>query len=202
MVNILSSMPHATNQQKSLLKWQRLIANLEKPMNFEKSNSLTDLAARIRSSHEAMRQILHTAVKRAMDTGDMLLEAKAQLGHGEWMPWLRDHCTLPQRTANLYMRLAKGRAVIEASGDIAGLTLNAAARLLAPPRDDEDELEKLRAELTVLWQQVQINTREGIRRYRQCMDALNDEELQQVFPKLRHPRAHLCQLLEEELQED
>jgi hypothetical protein len=141
-----------------------------------------------------------------MDTGDMLLEAKHQVGHGHWMDWLKEHCGMAQRTANLYMRLAKNRKVIEASGDIAGMTLNAAARLLAPDEEkDEDELEKFRAEITLLLLQVQTNTREGIRRYHECIDTLNDEELQQVFPKLRHPREHLRQLcgeLEEELEED
>jgi hypothetical protein len=116
--------------------------------DIEKSNSLTDLAARIRTEHETIRRIMADAVKRAMNAGDMLLEAKKQLkeqgqGYGYWMPWLEKHCDMSQRTANLYMRLAKNRKVIEASGDIAGLTLNAAARLLAPPRDVEEKIEAI-----------------------------------------------------------
>jgi hypothetical protein len=85
-------------------------------MDPEKSNSLADLAARIRIGHEAARQSFKLGVQSAMATGDMLLEAKELLDHGQWMPWLKEHCDLPQRRANLYMRLAKNRKVIEAVG--------------------------------------------------------------------------------------
>jgi hypothetical protein len=39
------------------------------------------------------------------------------------------------------MRLAKNRTVIEATGDVANLTLNSAERMLAPPRDDAEKLD-------------------------------------------------------------
>jgi hypothetical protein len=78
-----------------------------------------------------------------MNTGDM--EAKELLDHGQWMPWLKEHCDLPQRTANLYMRLAKNREVIEAHVDAPAMTINAATRLLAPAKNEEEELEDLRA---------------------------------------------------------
>ena len=32
--------------------------------------------------------------------------------HGEWMPWLEEHCKISDRTARLYMRVAKNRAEI------------------------------------------------------------------------------------------
>src|SRR5262249_31051846 len=103
-----------------------------------KSNSLQELAERIRGCHETVRQILKSAVEHAMTTGDLLIEAKAQLklDHGQWSPWLREHCEMSERTARLYMRLAKNREVIEACEDAANLTLNAAARLLALPKED------------------------------------------------------------------
>jgi hypothetical protein len=47
---------------------------------FEGSNSLTDLAARIMAEHEATAVALQRSVKHAMAAGDLLLEAKAQLG--------------------------------------------------------------------------------------------------------------------------
>jgi hypothetical protein len=142
----------------------------------EKSNSLTDLAARIRTEHETIRRIMENAVQRALTTGDMLLEAKEQLEHGQWMPWLRDHCGMPQRTANLYMRLAKGREVIEAS-DIAGLTLNAAARLLAPPQGDEEKLEDKRT----LWTQFEILRMELIERLQEIKAALQTPKHEEEF---------------------
>jgi hypothetical protein len=54
------------------------------------SNSLTDLAARIRAEHEATAASLKRGAEHAMAAGKLLIEAKAQLKHGEWLPWLRD----------------------------------------------------------------------------------------------------------------
>jgi Protein of unknown function (DUF3102) len=71
------------------------------------SNSLADLAARIRAYHEATVAALKSSVENAIKAGDLLIEAKAQLKHGQWLPWLDKHCAISQRTAQLYMKLAK-----------------------------------------------------------------------------------------------
>jgi hypothetical protein len=97
------------------------------------SNSLTDLAARIKAEHTAIHGLLSDSVERAMAAGDLLIEAKGQLKHGQWLPWLRDHCEISERTAQLYMRCAKNRAEIEKrtkSAMVADLTLNEAAAVL------------------------------------------------------------------------
>ena len=39
--------------------------------------------------------------------GKMLIEAKSQLPHGEWLPWLKAHFRLSHETARTYMRLAR-----------------------------------------------------------------------------------------------
>jgi Protein of unknown function (DUF3102) len=100
---------------------------------FNGSNSLADLAARIRAFHEATAEGLRRSVEHAMAAGDLLIEAKAQLKHGQWLPWLRDHCVMSERTAQLYMRCAKNRSAIEEqakSATFADLTLNEAAAVL------------------------------------------------------------------------
>jgi ABC-type uncharacterized transport system ATPase component len=74
------------------------------------SNSLTDLAARIRAEHEATIIALGHSIQHAMAAGDLLIEAKAQLKHGQWLPWLKEHCAVSDRTARLYMRLARRRS--------------------------------------------------------------------------------------------
>jgi hypothetical protein len=97
------------------------------------SNSLTDLAARIKAEHTAIGDSLRRGVEHAMAAGDLLVEAKAQLKHGEWLPWIRDHCAISDRTAQLYMRVAKNRVAIEEqakSATVADLTLNEAAAVL------------------------------------------------------------------------
>jgi hypothetical protein len=97
----------------------------------EGSNSLADLAARIRAFHEATVEGLRQSVTNGIAAGELLIEAKAQLQHGQWLPWLRDNVNISERTAQLYMRLAKNRTEIEAkSATVADLTLNEAAAVL------------------------------------------------------------------------
>jgi hypothetical protein len=103
------------------------------------SNSLTDLASRIKAEHDAYVAAVKQSLSRAMAAGDMLIEAKAQLKHGRWRGWLAEHCGIPERTASHYMRLAKNRETIEENGSVADLTVRAAVSLLAPEPDDADE---------------------------------------------------------------
>jgi hypothetical protein len=72
----------------------------------------------------------------AIAAGQLLIEAKAQLKHGQWLPWLAEHCpaSLPERTASFYMRLARHAPELEAkSATVADLTIRGAIQLLAPP---------------------------------------------------------------------
>ena len=77
------------------------------------SNSLPELAARIRAEHEATGDALKSSVEHGIAAGELLIEAKAKVQHGQWLPWLRDNCEMSERTAQLYMRLAKNREPIE-----------------------------------------------------------------------------------------
>jgi Protein of unknown function (DUF3102) len=71
------------------------------------SNRLPILAAEIRRAHGDVREALKTAAEHAVDAGRALIEAKSLVKHGEWLPWLRVHCRLPERTAQLYMHVAE-----------------------------------------------------------------------------------------------
>jgi hypothetical protein len=104
----------------------------------EHSNWLADLAARIKVEHTAIADALKDSLRHAIVAGELLIEAKAQVLHGQWLPWLKDHCCISERTAQLYMRVAKNRADIEAklAEDAAGdLTLSEAAAMLALSSD-------------------------------------------------------------------
>jgi hypothetical protein len=103
------------------------------------SNSLTDLAARIRIELTGARNAAKRSAEHALATGDLLLEAKAQLAHGQWLPWFRDHCEISDRTARLYMRLARNRQAIESEiGNVADLTLRSAVEAIAPASNCRD----------------------------------------------------------------
>jgi Protein of unknown function (DUF3102) len=99
------------------------------------SNSLADLAARIRAEHESALLSMQRGLKPAIAAGHLLIEAKAQLHHGQWLPWLAKICpSLPERTAQRYMLFARHAPELEAkSATVADLTMSGALELLAPP---------------------------------------------------------------------
>jgi Protein of unknown function (DUF3102) len=100
------------------------------------SNSLPDLAARIRIEHRAASDKLSEALAHAMAAGDLLIEAKALVPHGGWLPWLAANVEISDRTAQVYMRAAKNRAEIEANAQSAAdLSLGEAMALLALSSD-------------------------------------------------------------------
>jgi Protein of unknown function (DUF3102) len=79
----------------------------------DRSNSLADLAGRIQIEHKAVVKALSDAVVHAMTAGDLLIEARKQVPHGEWLPWLDEHCPMSRRTMQLYIQLAEHRELIE-----------------------------------------------------------------------------------------
>jgi hypothetical protein len=103
------------------------------------TDRLPDLAARIKAEHAQVVSAMKRGVVHAMAAGDLLIEAKALLKHGGWLPWLAEHCAIPARTASHYMRLARGRDKI---GNVADLTVREALELLAKddaPREEDDD---------------------------------------------------------------
>jgi DUF3102 family protein len=62
---------------------------------------------RIKHEHGACAAAIEQGCYHAITAGRLLAEAKAQLKHGGWLPWLRDHCGISQRTAQVYMQLAR-----------------------------------------------------------------------------------------------
>jgi hypothetical protein len=94
---------------------------------FSQSNRLTVLAAEIRKAHADVQDAAKTAAQRAIEAGHALIEAKELVQHGGWLPWLREHCALAERTAQLYMKIA--RSGLE-SATIADLGLQGAAEAI------------------------------------------------------------------------
>ncbi len=70
--------------------------------------ALTDIAGRINTEHEACHASMKKGLDHALKAGELLLEAKRGLPHGEWLPWLGENCPdISERTAQNYMRLAR-----------------------------------------------------------------------------------------------
>jgi hypothetical protein len=69
--------------------------------------SLEAIASEIRKEVEAAEHAWQGAVTHAIRAGELLIEAKAQVRHGEWLPWIEANFPGRPRTAQDYMRLAR-----------------------------------------------------------------------------------------------
>jgi hypothetical protein len=67
----------------------------------------TSLAVRINETHALAMQHAGKAVGFAIACGELLLEAKARVPHGQWLPWLRANVAFGERSAQGYMRIAR-----------------------------------------------------------------------------------------------
>ena len=99
---------------------------------------LAELAAAINADHAAAERTARKALEHARAAGDKLLLAKAQVEHGQWLPWLSTHCPdLAVRTAQAYMRLAGNWGTLEAKyATVAYLPINDALKLLNAPEPE------------------------------------------------------------------
>jgi hypothetical protein len=91
-------------------------ADMMPAANIVGSNLLADLRKRLKIEHAAVANSLRTSLSHAMASGDIVMEAKARLKHGEWLPWLKSG-GVPERTAQRWARPARHRAVIESKPD-------------------------------------------------------------------------------------
>jgi hypothetical protein len=71
------------------------------------NNRLTVLAGEICEAHSSCLWHATTSAQQAIEAGNRLIEAKALVKHGEWMPWLTANCRISDRTASRYMRIAR-----------------------------------------------------------------------------------------------
>ena len=68
--------------------------------------------------------------------GRCLIEAKEQLPHGEWLPWLNEQVDLSERTAQKFMKLAREWSN---PNTLADLGASKALMLLAVPEGDREQ---------------------------------------------------------------
>ena len=83
------------------------------------------------------------ALLYACEIGRRLVEAKALLNHGEWMPWLEEKVLFSQASANRFMRLYReyGDKISELganSSTLINLSVTNALSLLALPEEERE----------------------------------------------------------------
>ena len=100
------------------------------------SYSPDELAVRINREHEAAVKLLTDGLERANTCGDLLIQAKRFFAHGHWLPWLREHCEVSERTAHLYMRLSRHADEIRNRCGF-DVSVREAVALIAKPRPAE-----------------------------------------------------------------
>lgn len=123
-------------------------------MSTEIERPLIELAGAIRREHDACERDARSAVEHAIRAGELLIDAKAEVSHGEWLPWLDTNFAFTPQTANGYMRLARRREQIEGAPSI-----SVALAELAQPREQK--------------QLTPSNLGERVGTHLQAMDAFN-----------------------------
>lgn len=104
-------------------------------------HSLTALADAINLHHRQALAQARSALELARHVGGLLLEAKSQLGHGGWLPWLSENCTVSPRQAQRYMRVAESWDTITAKYEVTShLTIDRAAKIRSADQDEPQQL--------------------------------------------------------------
>jgi hypothetical protein len=95
--------------------------------------ALPDLAQAIEREHQSA---FRASLGHAIRCGELLIEAKKLVGHGAWLPWIRDNLSLKPRLCQAYMRLASKRDELDElnAQALAHLGIEQALEALAEPR--------------------------------------------------------------------
>jgi hypothetical protein len=135
--------------------------NINTKPEIVKTDDRKALVEIIRTSHQAVRNAAHNILREAITAGEALLKLKASVSHGEWGHYLRRHCELGERTAQVYMRLAEHRAELEANPQrAADLSLRGALRLIPNKSGKPTKSTKAGAALSSLaWSNATVDER-------------------------------------------
>jgi hypothetical protein len=95
------------------------------------------LAEEIIRTNQLVEDSKNKAIFHAIECGAALIEAKALCKHGEWGVWLRNNCSVSERTTQVYMKLANEYPLLEDSNTqrVADLSIREAVKLLSTPKD-------------------------------------------------------------------
>lgn len=88
------------------------------------------LALEIIALHGEIITAARSTLDKAIRIGELLTEQKAQLKHGQWLPWVKGNLPFSHNTASRYMSVYARRDEISHSGKF---ELTDAYRLLAAP---------------------------------------------------------------------
>jgi hypothetical protein len=82
------------------------------------AQQINDADRECRKAQEIAESANLSALAHAKEAGELLLRAKAELkeregSRGRWIPWINQHCTVAERTAQQYMAVAKHWEILQ-----------------------------------------------------------------------------------------
>ena len=87
---------------------------------------------RLEAEHALALSAAQTALRHAMQAGRLLLEVKNKLPHGEFLPWIEKNLTFSDRTARVYMQVARNDRFLKMQQrDNSTLTIDEAIEIIA-----------------------------------------------------------------------
>jgi hypothetical protein len=101
-------------------------------LNAADQDCLAQLTATAQREHLAVGCALGNALAHAMAAGDALLAARELVPPGSWQAHLRKH-DISERSARVYIQVAKARAVLERQSSAGPLSIAAALAYLKDP---------------------------------------------------------------------
>ena len=103
------------------------------------ARDLPMLAGEIIRTNQLVEESKNKAIHYAIECGAALIEAKSLCKHGEWGVWLKNNCSVSERTTQIYMKLATEYPLLENSNPqrVADLSIREAIKLLSEPKETE-----------------------------------------------------------------
>lgn len=110
-----------------------------------------------------------------MRCGELLLDAKTKVGHGEWLRWLEVSTSIGIRQAQNYMRIAKNRLKIEAANTQRNshLPVCEAVALIAEPRPPRLNLA---GTINAKWCEAQQHRAQMVDHLKEARQGFDDDE--------------------------
>ena len=87
---------------------------MTEPAQLNPKPDLAALAERINNFHKQVEDAGRNIIGNAIRAGLALFDAKKEVGHGNFLPWLKKNCRVSERRAQDYMKLATHRQKVEA----------------------------------------------------------------------------------------
>jgi len=100
-------------------------------MDTEIARNPQEIASRINEEHTRAFGKAKDALSHARTAGELLIEVKSLLKHGEWGNWLVENVAFTDRTAQSYMRLARNWESLSKNETISDLGLVKTLSLLS-----------------------------------------------------------------------